>query len=143
MGRIEAIWVKRMKRGPMDPKQRVQLIAGKGIEGNANQGGRRQVTIIEKEIFGEIEAELMTDVDPRWRRANVMVSGLPLIDSRGKTLAIGDCRIQIFGETKPCEKLEEACRGLRAALEPRWGGGASGMVIVGGEICVGDPIDWA
>ena len=48
MAKLEAIWIKRVRRGKMDPVLTAELIAGKGIVGNANQGGRRQVTIIEK-----------------------------------------------------------------------------------------------
>ena len=49
MGELKAIWIKRAKRGPMDARERARLIAGRGIEGNANQGGRRQVTLIDLE----------------------------------------------------------------------------------------------
>ena len=40
MGTLERIWVKRAKRGPMDPAREVQLDA-RGIVGNANRGGKR------------------------------------------------------------------------------------------------------
>ena len=42
MSRLEQIWIKRVRRGPMDPAQKASVVAGKGIVGNANQGGRRQ-----------------------------------------------------------------------------------------------------
>jgi hypothetical protein len=51
MGRLEAIWVKRLRRGPMDPASHARLAAGRGIAGNANQGGRRQVTLLEREVW--------------------------------------------------------------------------------------------
>ncbi len=54
-GQLQAIWVKRMKRGPMDAVDSVQLLTGRGIVGNANQGGRRQVTIIEQEVWKPID----------------------------------------------------------------------------------------
>jgi hypothetical protein len=47
--RLERIWIKRMKLGPMDPAERATLVAGRGIVGNANQGGKRQVTIVSRE----------------------------------------------------------------------------------------------
>ncbi len=37
-GRIEAIWVKRAHRGPMDPVPSAVLVAGRGVVGNADQG---------------------------------------------------------------------------------------------------------
>ena len=44
-GRLEAIWIKRAKRGVMDPALHATLIADRGITGNANQGGRRQLRL--------------------------------------------------------------------------------------------------
>jgi MOSC domain-containing protein YiiM len=142
MGKVEAIWIKRMKRGPMDPVERATLIQGRGIEGNANQGGWRQVTLIEKDAFEQVTAELGIEVDPAWRRANVMVSGLSLSKTRGRVLHVGGCRIEIRGETRPCEKMDETLPGLQRALEPSWRGGAFGTVIEGGEIRIGDSAEW-
>jgi MOSC domain-containing protein YiiM len=36
--------------------------------------------------------------------------------------------------------MDVAFQGLRRALEPGWGGGAYGRVVVGGEIRVGDEV---
>ena len=36
-GRLESIWIKRFRHGPMDRADAVQLVAGRGIVGNANQ----------------------------------------------------------------------------------------------------------
>ena len=141
-GRLEGIWVKRVHRGPMDPSARVTLVAGQGIVGNADQGWRRQVTIIEKEIWDSLMLEVGGDLSPAARRANLMVNGIPLVQSRGRVLRIGECRIRIRGETKPCEMIEAAQPGLRAAMYPEWRGGAFGEVLDGGEIAVGDAVCW-
>ena len=132
-----------MKRGPMDPTPSADLVAGRGIVGNADQGRRRQVTLIEEEVWADLMQRLGGTLDPSARRANLMVCGLPLADSRGRTLHVGACRIRIFGETKPCERMDEALPGLRALMFPDWRGGAFGEVLDDGRIAVGDPVRWA
>ncbi len=141
-GRLEAIWIKRARLGPMDPVERATLVAERGLVGNANQGGRRQVTIIARETWERLMDELGASVDPSARRANLMVSGLDLEESRERVLRIGGCRIRIRGETRPCERMDEALAGLRDAMRPRWGGGAFGVVLDDGQIRVGDEATW-
>ena len=142
MGTVERIWIKRGKRGPMDSVQTATLDAGRGLRGNANRGGRRQVTIIARERWAEITASLGADLDPVTRRANVLVSAIDLENSRGRVLRLGAVRLRINGETRPCEQMEAAYAGLQAAMRPHWGGGAFAEVLDDGEIRVGDEAAW-
>jgi MOSC domain-containing protein YiiM len=139
-GKLDAIWVKRAHRGRMDPVPTAMLVANQGIVGNANQGGRRQVTLIEREVWNRLMQQLGAAADPSQRRANLMLSGIALKDSRGRILRIGGTRIQIMGETKPCERMEEAVSGLRSAMYEDWQGGAFGIVLEDGQIGIGDDV---
>jgi MOSC domain-containing protein YiiM len=141
-GRLAAIWVKRMKLGPMDAVETARLIAGRGIVGNANQGGRRQVTIIERERWENFRRRFESSLSPSTRRANLMVEGIDLTKRRGQILQIGECQIRILGETKPCERMDEALPGLKEAMYPDWGGGAFGEVLNNGQITFGDQARW-
>ena len=142
MGTLERIWIKRVSRGPMDPVRSATLEPALGLIGNANRGGRRQVTLISSERWSAISETLGVQLDPSTRRANLMVSGLELANSRGRVVNIGSARVLINGETRPCERMEEAYPGLQAAMRERWGGGAFAEVLDGGEIRVGDNVDW-
>lgn len=141
MNRLENIWIKRMKRGPMDPVDKAHVLAGKGIVGNANQGGKRQVTIISAKHWQQVTAFLEDAPDPRSRRANLMVSDIDFEKSHGKILKIGSVRVKIYGETRPCEQMEKAAPGLKAAMQIPFGGGAFGEILDDGEIAVGDPVE--
>jgi MOSC domain-containing protein YiiM len=141
-GTLESIWIKRVRRGPMDPAREARLVAGRGIVGNANQGGKRQVTIIAREAWDAVTRELGLDVAPSMRRANLLVSGVTLANTRGRVLRIGECRLRIYGETKPCWQMEEAQPGLQEALRPEWRGGAFAEVLNDASIAVGDAVAW-
>ncbi|HVG23780.1 MAG TPA: MOSC domain-containing protein [Thermoanaerobaculia bacterium] len=136
------IWLKRFKRGPMDPVLFAEAVPGRGLAGNANQGGRRQVTIIDETRWKDACEDLGVDVDPSARRANVMLRGIDLYKSNGRTLRIGPMLVRIYNETRPCEQMDDAEHGLRDALKRQWRAGAYGEVVEGGVVRVGDTAEW-
>jgi MOSC domain-containing protein YiiM len=137
-GEVVILWLKRFKRGPMDRVLFAEAVAGRGLRGNANQGGKRQITLIDEARWKEACDEVGVDVDPSARRANVMLRGVDLENSRGRLLRIGGCVVRIYNETRPCERMEEAQRGLRTALGTRWRGGVYGEIVEGGVIRLGE-----
>ena len=142
MAVLHQIWIKRAHRGNMDAAVTATLVAGRGLAGNAHQGGRRQVTLMDLERWLELMDRLGGDLDTSVRRANLVIDSLELFDSRGRTLRIGGARLRILGEMQPCERMDDALPGLEAAMRDRWGGGAYAEVIEGGEISVGDAVEW-
>lgn len=142
MGSIVSIWIKRAHGGPMDRVGEAQLVAGRGLVGNADQGRRRQISLIDEAAWADALLELDADVEPSARRANILLRGVDLLDSRGKILRLGDGAVRIFGESRPCHLMDEMHAGLRNALGAPWRGGAFGEILEGGAIRVGDAAEW-
>lgn len=126
----------------MDARERATIVAGQGLVGNAHHGGRRQITLVDAERWSQLEEQLGAEPDPALRRANLLVGGVRLADSRGRVLRVGPCRLRIHGETRPCERMDEALPGLQEALKPDWGGGVYAEALNDGEIRVGDAVTW-
>ena len=143
MGRLDKIWIKRFHKGPMDLVAEATLEKGEGIKDNANRSRKREVTLLEKENWESIMESMGADLDPTARRANLYVEGVGFDKSRRyKTLQIGATKIFIWGELKPCRRMEETLEGLYDELYPEWKGGAYGEVLEGGIIREGDTIEW-
>lgn len=141
-GKLEGIWLKTAKGGPMQKVSAAALVEGQGIRDNADFGGSRQVTIIEKENWELLCSQMGQNLDPSVRRANLMVSGVQLLDSESKVLQIGSIRIKVQGETRPCHMMDRACYGLREKMALMWRGGVWGDVLDEGQIQIGDEVDW-
>ena len=142
MGQVKSIWLKRFHRGPMDEVKRATVLKGRGLSDNADQGGQRQVTIISQEEWTETEKALAVGIAPIKRRANLLVSDIELKNTRNRVLRIGDCRLRIRGETRPCKQMAYAVAGLRTALSQDWRGGVYAEALNSGTIAVGDDANW-
>ncbi len=141
-GVLERIWIKRSKLGPMDFVPQAAVRSNRGLVGNANQGGRRQVTILEAERWQAHMDALGAALNPSARRANLLVRGCDLTNSRGRILRIGAVRLEIAGETKPCHQMDEVLAGLKGVMRPTWGGGAFAIVLNDGVLSVNDRVEW-
>jgi MOSC domain-containing protein YiiM len=71
----------------------------------------------------------------------LLVSDVDFSEARGKILKIGSVRVRIYGETRPCEQMENVAPGLRKAMSVPWGGGAFGEILDDGEINIGDRVE--
>ena len=140
MGRLEAIWLKPVRREELEPVETADLRAGQGMVGNRHQGGRRQVTILEREAWEAVAREVNTAVSAEARRANLLVSGVSLRESAGRVLEVGGCRLRIGGETRPCDLMDAAIPGLKAAIGKDWRGGVFAEVLDDGTITIGDDV---
>lgn len=140
--RLEAIWLKSARKSPMQSVPEATLVAGKGLEGNVDRGGYRQVTLLDADAWEAATREVGVDVAPAARRANLLVRGVDFCETTDRVLRIAGCRIRIRGETLPCARMEDAAPGLKAALAPDWRGGAYGMVLEGGPLALGDAVAW-
>lgn len=101
----------------------------------------RQITVLCQESWDAACRDLGREVPWTTRRANILVEGLDLAYSAGKTLAIGEATFAITGETDPCQRMDEQAAGLTAALAPDWRGGVTCRVIKAGAVRVGDGVE--
>ena len=126
----------------MDAVPEIRVTSGAGIIGGVDRSRRRQITLIEQEVWERLMRDLGGDADPSARRANLMLTGLRLANTRGRVLRVGEARLAIGGELTPCERMDEVLPGLRAAMRPDWRGGVFAQVLGDATIRVGDTAEW-
>lgn len=139
-GQIVALQRRPQRGAPTEPVPELQLTRADGVVGDHATSARRQVTLVAEEAWREATTALGQPVDWQARRANVLVRGVDLAASIGRVLALGACRVEVLGETRPCEVMDEAAAGLQAALVPACRAGVYGAVLEEGVIRPGDGV---
>ena len=143
---------------------RVTMVAGVGIEGDAHAGplvqhrsrvrvdptqpNLRQVHLIDESLFALAAG---FDIGPGDLGENVTVSGLDVHGlSVGTMLLLGESAlVAVTGLRNPCAQIERFRPRLLDVVRWRAGGetirraGIMGVVVRGGEVSVGDPVVWS
>jgi len=114
------------------------VVEKRGLALENRKHGKREVTLLSQEAWNVVCQELGAELNWHTRRANLLVAGVDLPACIGHAVTIGDVRVWIHGETRPCQLMEDQQPGLLAALKPDGRGGVHGQVISGGTIRVGD-----
>ena len=142
-GKLIGIARKAKFRAPMEEVDTVGVSVELGLDGDKRgQLKKRQVSILAKEDWEAALAELGPDVDLPWttRRANLLVEGVDLPQTKGTQLRIGSVLFEVSRETDPCEMMDAAYPGLQKALAPDWRGGILCRVLEPGDLKIGDAV---
>jgi len=167
MGTIVAVCVSIDHSFSKTPQDHIDLVAGLGVEGDAHCGATvkhrsrvkadpsqpnlRQVHLLHAELLDELTSRGFA-VEPGSIGENITTRGVDLLGlSTGARLHIGDTAIvEVTGLRNPCSQLDDFQPGLTAAVLDRdvdgnliRKAGIMGIVIEGGVICAGDPIEVA
>ena len=111
-----------------------------GIDKENRKPGKRTITLLSYEQWRTVCDQLHTDLPWITRRANLLLEGIDLQQTIDKPIQIGEVRVWIHGETKPCKLMDEQHAGLREALKPDGRGGVFGQVLNDGTITIGDSV---
>lgn len=142
----------------------IQLLTGLGVEGDAHMGetvkhrsrvavdptqpNLRQVHLIHAELHDELRAAGFV-VSAGQMGENITTRGVDLLSlPTGTRLYLGDTAVvELTGLRNPCAQLDRFQSGLMAAVLGRdeqgkliRKAGVMGIVLVGGEVCPGNPI---
>jgi MOSC domain-containing protein YiiM len=116
-------------------------IGERGIEGE-RRVGVRQVTLLARESWEAACKDLRTPLPWTTRRANLLVEGVPFVNSVGRWLRVGEAVLEVIEESAPCERMERLHPGLGATLVKDWRGGIACKVVIGGDVKVGDAVKY-
>ena len=142
IGRVLAIALRCRDKGKMNEVSEAAAEEGGGLVGDLTVQPQRGVTLIAAGQWAEVQKELDADLPWYTRRANVLVDAERLGHLIGKEVSIGEVRLKIEGETRPCDLMDRLHNGLKEALKPDCRGGVHGRVVQAGTIRVGDAISF-
>jgi MOSC domain-containing protein YiiM len=142
MGNVIGIATREKTGAPMMVSSFAKISFEKGV-GEDSRGlikGNRQVTVMTQESWRNVCCELDCDIKWTTRRANLLIEGIDLENTKGDILNIGNFMLEITGELVPCNRMDEQLQGLTKALAPNWRGGVTCKVLSQGDVKEGDKV---
>ncbi len=142
-GKVELITYRPEQYSLPAETESINVIKDQGLEGDhyAKKGGKRQVTLIQKEHIEAVASIMgMEQIDPKLLRRNIVVSGINLLALKGHRFRIGEAVLEFAGSCVPCSRMEENL-GKGGYNAMRGHGGICCKVISGGIIKLGDGVE--
>lgn len=143
MGTLKGIATRKQTKAPMDEHDRADITfeAGVGSDSRGKIQGKRQVTVLSAESWAACCLEMNENMLWTTRRANLLISGIELQNTKGKRLRIGTCELEITAELVPCSRMDAQYEGLTKTLESEWRGGVCCRILSEGEVKLGDAVE--
>lgn len=152
-GRVVSIYTAPAAGSPMQARERVLAVPGRGLQGDryfAGNGaatrrtapGREvtEVTLIEAEVIEYLQSEYGLDVGAPDSRRNIVTQGVELNSLVGREFSVGDVRLRGAGLCEPCVSLVKGPENkplLRGLVHK---GGLRAKILNLGTIMVDDPV---
>jgi MOSC domain-containing protein YiiM len=144
-GNVVSIFIAREAPIPMESREEVKAVTGRGLEGDRyfdetgqwskTPGVGREVTLIEIEAIEALEGERNIAITPGATRRNVVTRGVPLNHLVGREFQLGAVRLRGTRLCEPCTYLESLTQqGVLSGLIHR--GGLRAEIVTGGTIRV-------
>lgn len=144
-----AIHIAGDREDDMRALDRVQAVAGKGLEGDRYYSARgtysdtprpdRQLTLIETEALDALIRESEIKLAPGASRRNITTRGVALNHLIDREFLVGKARLRGIKLCEPCAHLDKVT-GLKLQPGLAHRGGLRCEILAGGEIVVGDLI---
>jgi MOSC domain-containing protein YiiM len=150
---VVAIYTAADSGAPMEPRDEVRAIPGRGLVGDryfAGNGtfsdrplpGREitELTLIEGEVIEQLQHQWGLDVNESDSRRNLVTWGVDLNDLLGREFSVGGVRLRGAGLCEPCITLVKSPehRHLLRALAHK--GGLRAQILSEGTISIGERI---
>ncbi len=141
VGRLLGIAIRKKSRAEMIVSTAIDVTTQSGLDDDfRGKSRKRQVTVLSTEAWQEACDAIGKPLPWTTRRANLLVSGLDLLETTGAIIQLGDVQLEVTGQTDPCERMDEYSAGLQTALLPDWRGGVCCRVIAAGRLQEGQDV---
>jgi hypothetical protein len=158
-GRVEQIHVAADSGDPMEPRESVEAVAGRGLRGdryfedeglwsyldedpNREVQEASEVTFIEAEALEAVERDADISLPSGAHRRNVTTRDVPLNHLVDREFTVGDVTCEGVQLCEPCGYMQSLVgeEGLATALTHR--GGLDAVIVESGTVAVGDEVRW-
>lgn len=148
VGRVVGLYVAPGGGAPMEDREAVQALAGRGLEDDRYLKGTGywsdhrwdHLTLAAAEDVERVAREIGTELPARTLRRNVVTRGVDPEDLIGRRFRIGSALFEGLRPCDPCAYLEKltGLEGLKASLSGR--GGLRARILESGTLELGDSV---